>query len=450
MNMQRSFPHYYVRGMRTSMCMLLIAIACGSTVHAQQRDVRTLDMLLDHAVQHHEAIEQQRLTVEQQRRGEETAKAARLPRLDLTASYAHVSEVGQITLAIPGLFSRTMSFGDGNVYEAALSASMPLFSGFRLQHAVGMQEQQRIASEHVLAATISDIRTLVEQHYRLAQLARTSSAILGTQQQMLRELLVHRGRLVAQGQALPLDTLQLATRIAQLDVDRAVAAGSYERAILMLMQLSGSASRFDVAAFEGMQVGLEQQSEESLVAMAMDSRSELRALNAQRVASEHGADMARGSLFPTIAATAAWKYGRPGVDQLRNDWMDYYTAAVRFEWNLWNWGGDRAQIERADLETRKTDARTRQLRAQIRTAIGIAREDVVVRRVTLAMLEQNIRLEEERLAQTQARLREGMATTTDLVDAETALTTALLRREQTRIEYVIKQTELAAAVGAVR
>jgi outer membrane protein TolC len=127
--------------------------------------------------------------------------------------------------------------------------------------------------------------------------------------------------------------------------------------------------------------------------------------------------------------------------------MDYYTAAVRFEWNLWNWGGDKAQIERAELELCKTDARTRQLQAQIRTAIGLAREELAVRRTTLVMLEQQIALEQQRLAQTQSRLREGMATTTDVVDAETALTTALLRREQTRIEYVIRQTELHAAVG---
>ena len=47
----------------------------------------------------------------------------------------------------------------------------------------------------------------------------------------------------------------------------------------------------------------------------------------------------------------------------------------------------------------------------------------------------------------EARLRQGLATATEVVDAETALTTALLRREQSDIQYRLKLTELANAVG---
>lgn len=438
--------HHTHRAARTA-ATILLGLLLAHALPAQQREVRTLDRLLAEAEQRHEAIEQQRLTVQQLQKGEDAARAARLPRVDLTASYAHVSEVGSISFSIPGLMSRTMQFGDGNIYETALTASVPLFTGFRLQHAVAQQEQQRIAGEQALAATIADIRTAVRMQYRIAQLARTSGEILTAQQTLLRDLLALRAKLVAQAQALPLDTLQLATRIAQLDVERATASSAYERSILQLVQLTASPDRFDVAPFEGVRDGLELQSENALVRLAYESRPELRALAAQRSAGEHAGEMARASLYPTVAASAAWKYGRPGVDQLRNEWMDYYTAAIRFEWNLWNWGGDKAQIERAELELRKTDARTRQLQAQIRTAIGLAREELAVRRTTLAMLEQQIVLEQQRLAQTQSRLREGMATTTDVVDVETALTTALLRREQTRIEYALRQTELAAAVG---
>jgi outer membrane protein len=444
--MTTATPSHRQRAVHTAAAILL-GLLLAQALPAQQREVRTLDRLLTDAEQRHESIEQQRLTIEQLQKGEDAARAARLPRVDLTATYAHVSEVGSISFSIPGLISRTMQFGDGNIYETAVTASMPLFTGFRLQHAVAQQEQQRIAGEHALAATIADIRTAVHMQYRIAQLARTSEEILRTQQDLLRQLLNLRAKLVAQAQALPLDTLQLATRISQLDVDRATASSAYERAILLLVQLTGSSERFDVATFEGVRDGLELQSESELVRLAFETRPELQALSAQRSAGEHAGEMARASLYPTVAATASWKYGRPGVDQLRNEWMDYYTAAVRFEWNLWNWGSDKSQIERAELELRKTDARTRQLQTQIRTAIGLAREELAVRRTTLAMLEQQIALEQQRLAQTQARLREGMATTTDVVDVETALTTALLRREQTRIEYVMRQTELAAAVG---
>ena len=128
--------------------------------------------------------------------------------------------------------------------------------------------------------------------------------------------------------------------------------------------------------------------------------------------------------------------------------MNYYTAGLKLEWNLWSWGSDAKLIERQEVEAEKTDLKTQQIRQQLRTQIAVLLNDLDVRRKTLGSLDEQIRQEHLKQDLVQSRLTEGLATITEAVDAETSLTTALLRKEQTQIEYTMKLAELAAAVGS--
>jgi outer membrane protein TolC len=158
-------------------------------------------------------------------------------------------------------------------------------------------------------------------------------------------------------------------------------------------------------------------------------------------------DALKAAYLPSVYAMAALRYGRPGVDQVKNEWMDYYTAGLRFEWNLLAWGGDKYNIEKQTLETEKLDLRESQLRSQLRTQISSIMNDLSLLKQTMALLEQQIRQEQLKQDLVRARLQEGLATATEVVDAETSCTGALLRMEQTKIQYSMKLAELAATVG---
>lgn len=431
---------------RTAALSILLPILLPAWSHAQQ-DAIPLHALREQAAAYHEGVRLNAAAARQAHLSTTIASAARLPRVDLTAGYTHVSEVGRIELAIPGIGTRSISLGDGNIYESALSVTVPLFTGFRLSNSVALQQTMETMAQQTLAGSVTDVRNAVAVQYRLAQAARKSAEIIDAQEQLLRENLAARRRLLEQGQALALDTLQLATRILQLGVERNTASSVHDRAILTLMQFTGRDMPFEVESFAEEATDLESMTTDQLLEIAVKERSEMRNLEASVRAAELAESAARGAYYPSVYASAALRHGRPGVDQFKNDWMTYYTAALRLEWNVWSWGSDRSAVEKQQIEKEKSQLRESQYRAQLRTAIALLLNDLSVKAGTVAMLEAQVAMERSRVDIVQARFNGGLATATELVEAETGLTTALLKLEQTRIERAIKRTELAAAIG---
>jgi outer membrane protein TolC len=411
----------------------------------------SLEELQSSAERHQESIRIKSLELSQASLAVASASAARLPKLDLSASYNHISKTASMDLNIPGLpFSKSIKIGDGNVYESALTLTVPLFTGFRLSTAYDLQLNQELTARQTLEGGIIEIRNAINAQYRTAQLARKSMLILDQQSSFVSALLASRIALLRQGQALAYDTLQLSTRLQSIAVDRATAENQYNRCILLLMQLAAIDHTFDVGADIPAKSRFDDASMEVLVNIASESRYEMKNLATARDAAELGIRAARSSYYPSVVGVALLRYARPGVDQFHNEWMDYYTAGVRLDWNIWSWFGDKRTTEKQELEREKTDLRKEQLLRQIRTQAGLVRDDLDLKKRTIILLENQIVLERTRTELTNARMREGLATVTDMVDAETSLTTALLRLEQVRLEYAAKLAELYSVLGIDR
>lgn len=421
----------------------LLLFACTSSLHAQDLSFEAARSL---AAQRAESVRLQERSLEQARLGETAARAARLPRVDLTASASHLSETGGLTFAIPGLLQRTISFGDGDVADLALSASAPLFTGFRLQSRIDMAADQVRIAEEGRDGTAFDAAHDAGRAYRRAQAAERAVQVQNEQARLVRGLLEQRRALLREGQAIPLDTLLLSTRLTQVEVDREVAQNLLADALTQVEELCQLPPGVRILPFEPRPLP-PLPSEDSLLALARRSRADVRTLDASRLLAEHGLTAASASLYPSLAASAALRAGRPGVDQVRNEWMSWWTVGVRLEWNLWAWGEDRATLQRQRIDIDKADLRIAQVVLRVRTTLSSLRRALDLRTRSIALLQGKLRQEQERLAIVTARLHEGQGTTTELLDAETALSSTRLALEQARIEQTMVVEDIAWTVG---
>ncbi|MFZ1731030.1 MAG: TolC family protein [Bacteroidota bacterium] len=399
------------------------------------------------AQDHAEEIAIARLEVEYAERGVDIAQAQRLPRLDFSASYTHLSETGGIELAIPGLFSRSIKFGDGNIYETALTASVPLFTGFRLQTAQRMQEKQVSIAEKRLQGVETSLHNRVTIAYRQAQLALRTRKIYDEQLLYLSAQLDVLRKLLVQGQILPYDTLLLSTRMSALRVERAGAVSAYRNARIAVADFGAFDPDFDVSGEIGIMTSLPVDDEAALLQAAKDDRSELAVLRELKSLGDDRLQAEKAAYLPSLSAFASYRYGKPGVDQVSNEWMNYYTAGLALQWNLLSWGGDRGRVDQQQIQRRETDLQYARMERQLQSGIRSLRNDLTVLKETRVLLDEQVRQETAKRDLLQARLNQGVATATEVVDAETARTTALLRREQTDIQYLLKLTELANVIG---
>lgn len=402
------------------------------------------------ALEHYQDVRRAEFSAERADRGVDVIRAQRLPRLDLSAGYTHVSETAHIDLALPGLPERSIAFGDGNIWETAVTASVPLFTGFRLDALQNAAQSRSAIAREALAGTRTALRHRVAVVYLQSQLARRSVRVYREQLQWLGAQLRTVKQLHAQGQAIPFDTLQLSTRISALRVEEAAAEIAEQNALITLSTYihrpAGTLQLSDAVPLD--ETLLRRYREGTLVGTALAQRADLRiidhreALVAERIRSE------KSDYFPTVRAFASYRYGRPGVDQISNQWMDYYSAGVNLQWNLWSWGGDRAEVEQQQIALEETAQERSLLRSEISASIERIVNELGVLQRTRSLLEEQVRQQAVKQELVQARFAQGLATATEVVDAETALTTARLHREQSEIRYAIKLTELAAETGS--
>ncbi|MDO9693132.1 MAG: TolC family protein [Candidatus Latescibacteria bacterium] len=296
------------------------------------------------------------------------ASARRLPSLGFGASYRYSSETmeSEISLA-PGL-SRTLSFGDGRIADMNLSLALPLYTGGELSHtaqaaAAGSEAAALRVESAVLDLTLAVRRTFYIALGRRSQLDAAELAVTRMQR--------HADEVagaVSVGAATEEMHLRAVTRLRESEQRRRRATAALDSACIVLGKLVQypfvirPAGDLAMTLLDTLGSGTPQ----------TWHRADLKTLQAERFRQEHLAVAARGRLLPRVTGELAGHYGRPGVDQLANDWMGYATAAVSLEWPLWDGGARRARSVQAEARARQLEGRYQDLERTVNTNFRLA------------------------------------------------------------------------------
>jgi outer membrane protein TolC len=188
---------------------------------------------------------------------------------------------------------------------------------------------------------------------------------------------------------------------------------------------------------------------DSVKQIARQQRPELRGVGLAQQAAQLNRKLARGNYFPEIGAEARYFYAKPGVNPFANEWMDYATFGMNLQWNLWRWNQDRHRMQTAEVEFDRLQLEEEELLRAIDYEVEMSWEN-------MQLAAQQNRLAELLRAQQQERYRiiisqqrEGLATTNDVVIAESDLTQAELQLQRTLVQYYVALAELQLAAGAL-
>ena len=172
-------------------------------------------------------------------------------------------------------------------------------------------------------------------------------------------------------------------------------------------------------------------------ASAIQERPEARLTRLAKSVAENQSASARSSFLPQVILRGAFEADRQRFyEQGGANWL----VSVGLRWNLFNGFGDKARMEAAASELRRTSAQEQQadsaIRLQVRRAfadLDAAQQRMEVTRATVAQAEESLRI-------VQNRYTAGLSNVTDLLRTETALLDA-----QTRQLAAVHDQRIAAA-----
>ncbi|MCB1226977.1 MAG: TolC family protein [Verrucomicrobiales bacterium] len=239
------------------------------------------------------------------------------------------------------------------------------------------------------------------------------------------------------GSALKADLLDMEVRLAQAKEDRVHVENANALARHALrnllgreqgeIQISSQAPRLAVPAGD-----------------AAAERPELRAALERERAVEAQIRAAKAGWKPQVQAFGSVEHNRGGV---LDGHGSNYTAGVMLKWNLWDGRQTRGMVDEAAAQLRAAQEETRKLRLGIDLEVTQARLSLKEAQERLQVSERVIEQAEESVELTRDRFDQGLSLSTQLIDAETALTAARVRRAQAETDRLLAVAALRRALG---
>lgn len=187
-------------------------------------------------------------------------------------------------------------------------------------------------------------------------------------------------------------------------------------------------------------------SEDEAVAAAASQRPERRVAAARATQAEVGAAAVKAGFLPSVVAIA--NYTRTEGQGFIASKNSAYVG-VALDWNLWDWGKRNADLAAAKAGARMARRVKEELVDQLAFDVRSKWLAASTSRQKLAVHDSALRAAEEAYRLQSAKIAAGLATTTDVIDAEAEVSRARAQATISRYQYLIAWMALVRAVGQV-
>ncbi|MDX9746650.1 MAG: TolC family protein [Syntrophales bacterium] len=381
------------------------------------------------------------------------AVTAFLPRFSTSYSYTRLHEQPSMTIpAIPPNPAITVPAGTRNNYNWAVEAVQPVFAGGAIWNNYLLNKQglalSRKEEERTIQDTVQEVKVTyfnVLRAEKLLEAAKQAVELLkshrNTAQQFFDVGLIPKNDLLYAEVELANSEHDLVRAENSLELAKASFNTALRRGISTPVQLEDILTETPF--------GL---SFDECLKTALENRPELKAYQLKVDQAQSLLKIARSGYFPTVSLVGNYsKYGDdPDVSGSEfQDQESWYVMAVA-NWNFWEWGKTKFQVDNRlarENQTRDMLANaTDQVTLEVKNAYLVVREaekQIPVTKKAIEQAEENYRINKE-------RYQEQVATSTEVLDAQTILTRAKSDYANALGIYHISQARLERAMGIVR
>jgi outer membrane protein TolC len=376
----------------------------------------------------------------------ESARAERMPRLDISSSFTQLDEAPRFDFG-GGVTSQPL-FENDNFAQAGVQLSLPLYTGGSISAGIAAAEFAATVSDAQFVALLQNIKLGVGERY--IQVLRSESW-LAVAESNVATLEAHTDTTKRQyefGSVAKNDYLAASVALADARQRKLQAENALDFARAAYNQFLNRPLDQPVALDPVLDIDHlvpADQDLESLILLASQERDELAALQAQANSLRERSTAVRAQSKPRFALTGGYVY-------MQNAFLDadqFWMAGVSFQWNPFNGGRIRdraAALDRQAVATTYTrsDLAT-SISLQVRRAWNDRQETQARIPVADAAVEQAI----ENLRVVQNRYAAGSSANIEVLDAESLRQQALNNRDNARYELVLAKLRLARAVESL-
>ncbi len=330
----------------------------------------------------------------------------------------------------------------------------PVWTGGRVDALVDSAEAEVRATQADAAVVAADLTMEITQAYWALVTGREAVKVIDQSLARTDAWVADVQARLDAGLVSPHEVLTARARRARDQVQRiemANAAATAERELARLIGMPGQAldpvSPVD-RAWDGL-AALTARRAVEVVGLARETRAERSAFAARQSAYRSAAEAALAAGRPQVAALAAIEPARPNSRFVpRQDaWHTSWDVGVTVTWSLWDGGRAKADRAVAEAQARAFDYRLAEFDARVSVDVQQRLQEVEAAMAAIAASNEAVSASAEAHRVLQERYALGVATSTDVLDAQVALLEAELERTRLQASMRVSEARLRRAVG---
>lgn len=377
-----------------------------------------------------------------------------LPQFKLFGNYTRLSDnIPPFEVTVP--FSPTpirISEPILNNYTFKFGFSQPLFTGFKLLSLRSSAKLNLNASEQDYSKEGNEaafnIYNAYWNYYKADEIKKVIAQGLQQMEEHLKDTKsFYENELISKNDLLKLEVQYSNTKLMLIEAENNLDLSriAFNKAIGIDLT-----SQTKVAASE-QSINYEKYQLADIIDEAINNRKELKSLEYRFEASKEGVSAAKSNWLPSIYLTGNYSYSNPNPRFLpaKEEFNSNWDLGVTLSWDVWNWGLTSSQVSQAEQTKVQLETNLDQLKENIQMEVysnylNLTKNEakVIVSKETLNQALENYRVTSE-------KYNMQLATSTDLIDAETLKLQAETNLKTAEVDSQIAKVKLEKSLGRI-
>ena len=430
---------------------LVLLLTLAPAAAAQDGTLRlTLEEALARAEQNSLRVAELQARVDVAAAVEAGRDAASRPALAVLGGYTRTNHVAEYALSLPNQPVRTLYPDVPDNYRARMDLQWPIYTAGRQQALSRAAGAERAAAGFDVAAARLDARLEAARAFWALVTATQTEAVVARALDALEAHLRDLRSRLEQGLIPPNDVLTAEAQRSHQQLLAIEASNLRQVAKADLRRVIGDDSGRDVEA-AGVPAAAAPTPPPAAASLesARAQRPERRAIASRIEGSRERETAAAASARPQISVAGGFDYARPNprIFPRIDEWHDSWDASVNVSWSLWDGGRRRAEQAEAAATTRALTARSADFDRQLAFEVEQRRLDLDSALAAIQATQDGVRAAAEAQRVVGERFAAGVATSTDVLDAQTSRLQAELDRTRAGAGARLAMARLDRAIG---
>ncbi|MCX6142621.1 MAG: TolC family protein [Ignavibacteriales bacterium] len=377
--------------------------------------------------------------------------ASLYPSLKVQASYQRLSSVPEFKIPFPGIPTIFPYIADN--YVARASFQQPLFTGWKLQGAADNASYQAEATRRDVVKDKGELVFNIKSAYWNLFRAREIKRLADENVAQVSAHLKDTENLIKQGLVTANDLLKVKIQLSNSRILQSDAVNNVQLATIVFNSTVGLPLQTEIEITSPLTPTSKEFGElEKLQAVAFIHRPEILAMESRIKASDAAIVSATGGWFPQVFLTGNYYYSRPNqrIIPLQDAFNDTWDVGVSIQFDLWNSLSTVHQTSQA----RSQHEQNKDLLVTLKDGVTL---EVTQNYLNYQQSKERIRLSEltvqqanENYRMTSEKFKAGLATSSELLDAEVALLQSKLQLTQALVDHELSEARLTKSVGDLK